>query len=72
LALLLAFGALATGLSYYGAELVAALFRKDALVEIVRWLSLSFLIASANSVQQCILRRQLAFHALAARSIVAW
>jgi PST family polysaccharide transporter len=70
--LLLAFGVLATGFSYYGAELVAALFANDALVEIIRWLSLSFLIAGANSVQQCILRRQLAFHALAARSIVAY
>jgi PST family polysaccharide transporter len=69
--LLLTLGVLATTVSYYGAELVAALFDKGRLVEIIHWLSLSFIIAGANSLQQCILRRQLAFHALAARSIVA-
>jgi PST family polysaccharide transporter len=69
--LLLALGVFATGVSYFGAELVAALFGKESLVEIVRWLSLSFLVAGANSLQQCILRRQLAFHALAVRTIVA-
>jgi PST family polysaccharide transporter len=70
--LLLGLGFLATGISYYGAELMAALFQQELLVDIVRWLSLSFLIAGANSLQQCILRRQLAFHALAVRSIVAY
>jgi PST family polysaccharide transporter len=69
---LLVLGILATGLSYFAADLVAAFFGRDALVEVVRWSSVSFIIVGVTSVQQCILRRHLAFHSLAIRSFVTY
>lgn len=70
--LLLTLGIVATGASYFGAVLVAAFFGQEVLVEIVRWLSLSFVIVGVCSLQQNILRRRLAFRALAVRSFVAY
>lgn len=53
------------------APLVGIFFREPQLVPIVRWLSLSFPVASLAIVQQAILRRALAFKVLALRSILA-
>lgn len=53
------------------ADLVAALFKQPLLVPIIRWLSLSFLFSSLNSVQSAILSRELAFKTLAKRTLIA-
>jgi PST family polysaccharide transporter len=50
---------------------VAILFHQPQLAPIIRWLSISFILAGLNSTQQAILRRQLAFKKLAVRSFVA-
>jgi len=51
--------------------LVAQFFHEPQLAPIVGWLSLSFLFGALSSVQQAILRRQLAFKSLAVRSFAA-
>jgi O-antigen/teichoic acid export membrane protein len=53
------------------ASIVADLFKEPQLTPILRWLSLSFLLSGFKSVQQAIFQRQLAFKALAIRSLVA-
>jgi PST family polysaccharide transporter len=53
------------------ADIVAQAFHQPELAPIIRWLSLGFLLSAFNSVQQAIFRRNLAFKALAARSLVA-
>ncbi|UCC50644.1 MAG: MOP flippase family protein [Anaerolineaceae bacterium] len=53
------------------ANLIAQLFEEPQLAPIVRWLSLTFLIAALSSTQIAILRRDLAFKSLAVRSTVA-
>ncbi|MEQ9486246.1 MOP flippase family protein [Coleofasciculus sp. F4-SAH-05] len=53
------------------AGFVAELFKEPQLAPILRWLSLSFLFIGLNGVQQAIFERQLAFKALAIRSMVA-
>ncbi|MEQ9373417.1 MAG: lipopolysaccharide biosynthesis protein [Coleofasciculus chthonoplastes F3-SA18-01] len=53
------------------AGVVAELFKEPQLAPILRWLSLSFLFIGLNGVQQAIFERQLAFKALAVRSLVA-
>ena len=50
--------------------LVADLFDEPELAPIVGWLSLSFVIVALSSTQRAILRRQLAFKSLAARTLV--
>jgi PST family polysaccharide transporter len=69
---LLVLGIVATGLSYFAADFVAIFFGQAALVDVVRWISISFVIVGVTSVQQCILRRHLAFRALAVRSVVTY
>jgi len=53
------------------AGLVAELFKEPQLTPILRWLSLSFLLSGFKGVQQALFQRQLAFKALAIRSLVA-
>ncbi len=53
------------------AGFVAEGFNQPELTPIIRWLSLGFLLSAFNSVQQAIFRRNLAFKALALRSLVA-
>ncbi len=50
---------------------VAEGFHQPELTPIIRWLSLGFLLSAFKSVQQAIFRRNLAFKALATRSLVA-
>ncbi|MGB3533239.1 MAG: MOP flippase family protein [Microcoleaceae cyanobacterium] len=62
---------LLTVISVSVADIVAQGFNQPELAPIIRWLSLGFLLSAFNSVQQAIFRRNLAFKALAARSLVA-
>lgn len=64
-------GCLFALLSLGCARLIAGLFHQPQLAPIVRWLSLSFVLAGLSSTQQAILRRRLAFKALALRSFIA-
>lgn len=57
--------------SIAGAEWIAALFKEPALIPIIRWLSLSFLLSGLNSVQSALLSREFKFKVLAVRSLVA-
>ena len=60
-----------TGVSVSVAGIVAQSFKQPELAPIIRWLSLGFLLSAFNSVQQAIFKRNLAFKALAIRSLVA-
>lgn len=62
---------LLTIISFLVAGIVAQGFNQPELTPIIRWLSLGFLLSAFNSVQQAIFRRDLAFKALAIRSLVA-
>lgn len=62
---------LMTLITLFSAETVANFFSEPNLTPVIRWLSLSFLIASLNSVQAALFRRQLNFKLLAIRSLVA-
>ncbi|MDY6802767.1 MAG: lipopolysaccharide biosynthesis protein [Cyanobacteriota bacterium] len=53
------------------ADVTASVLNEPLLKPIVRWLSLSFLFSGLSSVQQAILRRELAFKSLAARTLIA-
>jgi PST family polysaccharide transporter len=53
------------------AGLIAELLNQPELTSIIRWLSFSFLFAALSGVQESIFRRNLAFKALAVRSLVA-
>lgn len=50
---------------------VAIFFKQPQLTPIISWLSLTFLISGFSSVQQSLLRRQLAFRTLAMRSLLS-
>lgn len=50
---------------------VAIFFKQPKLTPIIGWLSLTFLISGLSSVQQSLLRRQLAFKTLALRSLLS-
>ena len=67
----LAIGLLLTMLGITAAGVVAAFFSQPQLTPIIRWLSLSFLLRALSGVQEAIFRRNLAFKALAVRSLVA-
>ncbi len=64
-------GAALTATSIALAGLIADIFHEPQLVPIIRWLSLSFILAGLNSVQAAILKRRLAFKELALREILA-
>ena len=57
--------------TFAAAGSVSSFFHQPQLKPIIAWLSLSFLFNGFSSVQQSLLRRQLAFRALAVRSLVA-
>ncbi len=63
-------GGLMTIITIAASTLVANVFQEIKLVPIIRWLSLSFLLAAFSSTQKAILRRRLAFKSLAIRSMV--
>jgi len=62
-------GGLLTIITIAASTLVANIFQEIKLVPIIRWLSLSFLLAAFSSTQKAILRRKLAFKSLAIRSM---
>ena len=68
---LAAMGMVAVAVSFVAAGLVATVFSKPVLVEVIRWLSITLLFAGASSVLQSKLRRDLNFRALAVRTVVA-
>lgn len=67
----LGISALLTTITFAVAEPVAIFFKQPQLTPVIAWLSLNFLGSGFCSVQQSLLRRQLAFKALAVRSLVA-
>src|SRR5574341_866507 len=64
-------GALIALVGVISSGAIAKLFREPQLAPIVSWLSLSFIFSGLSSVQQALLRRQLAFKSLALRSLLA-
>jgi O-antigen/teichoic acid export membrane protein len=64
-------GGLITIFSFFAAAGIASLFREPQLVPVIRWLSPIFVLSALSSVQQAILRRELAFKALTIRSLAA-
>lgn len=62
---------LVTIVTIFCADSVAELFKQPTILPVIRWLSLSFLFGAFSSVQQAIFVRELAFKALATRSLVA-
>ena len=67
----LAFGIALTLISVAGSGFIATLFHEPQLTLIIRWLSLSFVLAGLSGVQAALLRRHLAFRELALREILA-
>lgn len=67
----LSISALLATLTFAAAASVSSFFKQPQLTPIISWLSLSFLLSGFSSVQQSLLRRQLAFKALAVRSLLA-
>lgn len=64
-------GALLTIISIAASGFIADLFHEPQLIPVIRWLSLSFVLAGLSSVQAALLRRRLAFKELALREILA-
>jgi O-antigen/teichoic acid export membrane protein len=64
-------GLLLTVIGAAAAGLVAGLYQEPRLIPVLRWLALSFLLTGLSSTQVAILRRNLAFKSLAARSLAA-
>ncbi len=62
-------GALLTAVGIVASGAIAQLFREPKLAPIVSWLSLSFVFSALTTVQQSLLRRNLAFKTLAVRSL---
>ena len=67
----LAIATLLTTITLVAAAPVAIFFKQPQLTPIISWLSLSFLISGFSSVQEALLRRKLAFKALAIRSLLS-
>lgn len=53
------------------ADWVASIFREPRLASILRWLSLSLLLAGLSAVPRAVLTREMKFRPLAARSLLA-
>jgi O-antigen/teichoic acid export membrane protein len=64
-------GGLLTFASFFAAGMVAGVFREPLLVPVIRWMSPIFFLSALSSVQQAILRRNLAFKSLTIRSLTA-
>ncbi len=64
-------GGLLSIISFFSSSAVAGLFREPQLIPILRWLSPIFFLSALSSVQQAILRRELAFKSLTIRSLAA-
>jgi Membrane protein involved in the export of O-antigen and teichoic acid len=64
-------GSILSLIGFFSAGVVADLFREPQLIPILRWLSPIFFLSALSSVQQAILRRELAFKSLTIRSLAA-
>jgi O-antigen/teichoic acid export membrane protein len=64
-------GILLTVLAVAAAEQIAAIFKEQELVPIIRLLSLNFIFGGLNSVQSAILSRELDFKKLTVRSLIS-
>jgi O-antigen/teichoic acid export membrane protein len=64
-------GTLLTIATIAAAGLIASGFHEPRLVPVLKWLSISFILSALNSVQQALLRRNLAFKSLSLRSLIA-
>jgi O-antigen/teichoic acid export membrane protein len=64
-------GGLLSIISFFSSNAIASLFREPQLIPIIKWLSPIFLLSALSSVQQAILRRELAFKSLTIRSLAA-
>ena len=64
-------GILLTVITFFSADLVAAIFEQPKLIPILQWLSLLFIINSLTHVHNAILQRKFAFKTLAMRTLLA-
>jgi PST family polysaccharide transporter len=64
-------GTILTLASIAASTLIASLFHEPQLSPIIKWLSPIFILSALSSVQQSILRRNLAFKSLTTRSLLA-
>lgn len=64
-------GALFLSIVLAAAGVVANFYNEPELAPIIRWMSISFLLAGLSSVQSAILQRNMQFKVFAARSLVA-
>jgi PST family polysaccharide transporter len=64
-------GTILTLASIAASTLIANLFHEPQLSPIIKWLSPIFILSALSSVQQSILRRNLAFKSLTMRSLLA-
>ncbi len=67
----LATGTVLTVGSILGAGFISNLFREPKLIPVIKWLSPIFILSALNSVQQSLLRRDLAFRSLTIRSLIS-
>jgi O-antigen/teichoic acid export membrane protein len=65
------FGGVLSVISIFAANAIAGLFREPQLVPVIQWLAPIFFLSAMSSVQQAILRRNLAFKSLSVRSLTA-
>lgn len=64
-------GALLAILGFCLADPVAGIFKQPDVAPVLRWLSATFVLSGLSRVQEALLRRKLAFKALALRTVVA-
>jgi PST family polysaccharide transporter len=64
-------GVIFTAASIAASGTISNIFHEPKLVPVIRWLSLMFTISGLSSVQQAILRRNLAFKSLSTRSLIS-
>ena len=67
----LAAGVALVGIVLAGAGVAESVFDQPRLAHVLRWLSIAFFLATLSTVPNAILRRQLAFRAIAVRSILS-
>jgi len=64
-------GGLLSIASVFASDAIAGIFREPQLIPVIKWLSPIFILSAMSSVQQAILRRELAFKSLTIRSLAA-
>lgn len=65
------FGGSLSIISIFAANMIASFFREPQLAPVIKWLAPIFFLSAMSSVQQAILRRELAFKSLTVRSLTA-